>query len=145
MVCRLVDQQIVLLRRKQDRKLQLCLLASAERGIGPEQDRLVEPQLFHLALQPPELIIRLHFRDGVDGRCLRTTDQIREIGNRRARGDLSLIGICPAQQAKQRCFSAPVASDKAESPAGVDLEAGILKNRLVASIIGKRQIFDVDQ
>ena len=44
MVCRLVDQQIVLLRRKQDRKLQLCLLASAERGIGPEQDRLVEPK-----------------------------------------------------------------------------------------------------
>ena len=142
---RLIDQEEIVLRGKQDRKLQFRLLAAAEGGIGAVQHRLVQPQSRHFALQAPEFIRRIHLLRGLDRQGLRTLHGKRKIGKRHACGDRPLIGKLPQKQAEKGRLPSPVASGEAQLPVRVDLKADVIKDGLIAAVIGKTQIVYLNQ
>lgn len=144
MVGRLVDQQEAVFARKQQREQQPHLLAAGQRAERPVQDLVRKRQPVQLAREPPVFVVRLHVLDHTDCVLARVGDGKREIVARHGGADRAAAGQRALEQPQQRRFAAPVAADQTEPPVGVQPEGNVLKDSVIAALIGKGQIGNFD-
>ena len=144
MVGRLVNQRKSVLAREKRGQLRLGLFPGRQRAERAVQRRLIHAEQRQFAHEPP---------------FFAATAKPGQYGARRAfrlsgrRGEIA--EVCPGvnapravqrskQQAQQRGFPAPVAADQAKLPLVVERERYVGKYRVIAAVITKTEIRNLD-
>ena len=145
MVGGLVDEEEALLPQEEDGQEHLGPLPVGEAPIGAVQDRPVQLQSRQLPLQLPGLAAGgkalRHLRHGP----LRLLHRVGEVGEVHGGANLPLVGVLPQQEPEEGGLSPAVPAHEAQAPVGVDLEADVLKDILIAAVVGKGQVLYVDE
>ena len=141
----LVDEQEVPLVQKQGGQQHLGLLAVGQAGKGAVQRVGPHPQQGQLPLQLPALRAGAHPLQHRAGGAARVGDGVGEIVEGHRGPDGAGVFVPAHKQLEKRGLAPAVAADEAQLPAGVQPEAHVLKDGVVAGRIGKRQMFDLDQ
>ena len=136
-VRRLVDEQKMPLPQKQRGQQHLGLLAMGKRAERPPQRPLVDAQQREFAQKLPGLGLGAQFRQQLLRAAGGVPHRVREIVERYRRCDRAAVGVTAQQQLQKRRLAAAVAADEAQLPVGVDLEADMLKNGIVAGRVAE--------
>ena len=91
------------------------------------------------------LIVRIHGFHRVDGKDALVRHKIREVGKLYRGGNTALIFILSKKQIQKGSLTTPVPSSESQFPVRINLETDILKNILIAAVIGKGQIGNLNQ
>ena len=141
----LVDEQKVPLVQKQGGQQDLGLLPVGEACERAVQHVGPHPQQGELPFQLPA------GRAGADafqhrpGGPVLVGNGVGEVVEGGGGADGAAVFIFAQQQLEKRGLAAAIAADEAQLPAGVQLQAHVLKDGVEAGRVGKRQMFDLDQ
>ena len=145
MVCRLVNEQKIVLFGKQYRKLELRLFPVAQGAVGPIKHLVVQLQFCHFPLNLPIFVVRIHGFHRVNGQDALVCHGIWKIRKLHRSGNPALIVVFSQKQIQEGGFAPAVPAGEAQTPVGIDLEADVLKNVFIAAVIGKCQIGNLNQ
>ena len=141
----LVDEQKVPLVQKQAGQQDFGLLPVGEAAEGPLQHVGPDREQGELPFQLPAVRAGADAAQHLPGGAVRVGDGVGEIVERDRGADGAAVFVLPPQQPEKGGLAAPVAADEAQFPAGVQPEADVFKNGVIAGRIRKTQVFDLDQ
>ena len=145
MVGGLVQQKEGPLTEKKGGQEHLDLLAAGEGGVGAEQDPGIHLQRVQLLVYTPEFQSGLLLLQNGQGVPLRRGHRGGEAVKGYRHGNRAVVFVLPLEQPQQGGLAPAVAPHQTQPPVGIQLQAQVLKDIVVAAGISKGQIPDIDQ
>ena len=141
----LIDEREASFPKEEQGQQKLGLLPVGKGVIGAVEDLFLQLQPGHLPQETPALQSRLQLLQRIPGQPLRVDGFTGKVFKAHRGRDAAPVFVLPQQQAQKGGLAPAVAAGEAQLPVGVELKAHVLEDLVVAAVVSKRKMRNVDQ